>query len=135
MTATEPIHYFDTSALVKLVVEEGESPALFEWLHAEPRRIITSDLSRTELLRAVRRVSPLHAAAARTVLRACGTVAVSTDICDRAALLDPESVRSLDAIHLATALSLGDDLDSFVCYDSRLIEAANLNGLTAAAPA
>lgn len=128
------MHYFDTSALVKLVVEERESPALFEWLHAEPRRIITSDLSRTELLRAVRRVSPGHTAAARTLLRACGTVAVSTEICDRAALLDPEHVRSLDAIHLATALALGDELDSFVCYDDRLTEAANVNGLTTVAP-
>ncbi|WP_081689814.1 type II toxin-antitoxin system VapC family toxin [Leifsonia xyli] len=134
MSVTKPIHYFDTSALAKLVVEKGESPALFEWLHAEPRRIVTSDLSRTELLRAVRRVSAYHAATARTLLRACGTVSVSTDICDRAALLDPESVRSLDAIHLATALSLGDDLDSFVCYDNRLTEAANLNGLTTVAP-
>lgn len=49
-------------------------------------------------------------------------------------MLDPEHVRSLDAIHLATALALGDELDSFVCYDDRLTEAANVNGLTTVAP-
>jgi predicted nucleic acid-binding protein len=134
MAATRT-HYFDTSALVKLVVEESESPALFEWLHAEDRIVITSHLSRTELLRAVRRASPGHAPAARTLLRACGLVAVSIDICDRAALLDPANIRSLEAIHLATALALGDDLDSFVCYDTRLAEAAHVNGLPTAAPA
>lgn len=134
MPATERFHYFDTSALVKLVVEESESHALFEWLEVEPRRIATSDLSRTELLRAVRRASPSHAASARTLLRACGTISVSMDVCDRAGLMDPESVRSLDAIHLATALVLGDDLDAFVCYDTRLTEAAARNGLSTLAP-
>ena len=128
------MHYLDTSALVKLVIEEAETAALFDWLNDDDRRVVTSDLARTELLRAVRRVSPGHAAAARNVLRACGTIALSADICDRAALLDPTSVRSLDAIHLATALTLGDDLAAFVCYDTRLIDAATLNGLTAVSP-
>ena len=128
------MHYLDTSALVKLVIEEAETSALFDWLGAQERPVVTSDLARTELLRAVRRGAPGQAAAARTVLRALGTVAPSTDICERAALVDPTSVRSLDAIHLATALTLGDDLETFVCYDTRLLEAAALNGLSTASP-
>ena len=128
------MHYLDTSALVKLVIEEAETSALFDWLGAQERPVVTSDLARTELLRAVRRGAPAQAAAARTVLRALGTVAVSTDICERAALVDPTGVRSLDAIHLATALALGDDLETFVCYDARLLEAATLNGLPTASP-
>jgi predicted nucleic acid-binding protein len=128
------MHYVDTSALVKLVIEEAETSALFDWLGEQEQPVVTSDLARTELLRAVRRGAPGRAAAARVVLRALGTVAVSTDICERAGLVEPTSVRSLDAIHLATALTLGDDLETFVCYDTRLLEAAALNGLPTASP-
>ena len=60
--------YFDTSALVKLVVEEPETAALRTWLTAQPRDVVSCDLARTELLRAVRRVVPAQATAAKRLL-------------------------------------------------------------------
>jgi predicted nucleic acid-binding protein len=61
-------------------------------------------------------------------------VRVTSEICDSAALLEPATLRSVDAIHLATALALGDELDGVVAYDGRLREAAASVGIEAIAP-
>ena len=125
----------DTSALVKLIVDEPETGALREWLAVEPREAVSCDLARTELLRVVRRTAPDRAVAARRLLEAVTLTQVTTAVFEQAGRLDPASLRSLDAIHLSAALDLGDDLDGLVTYDSVLARAAASAGIKVAAPA
>lgn len=128
--------YMDTSALVKLVVAEKESPALSAWIRDETRALVSSDLARTELLRAVRRIGTAgHATQARAVLDSIGLIAVRTPTFETAGRLDPAIMRSLDALHLASALELGDDLDAIVTYDDRMAEAIRAQGISVIAPA
>jgi predicted nucleic acid-binding protein len=126
--------YFDTSALVKLVVKEAESADLADWL--EPRQALpkcSSLLIRTELPRAVRRGGDTAYLRAQFVLGDVVQFPLTVDLLDTAGSL-PGSLRSLDAIHLASALRLRGDLEAFVAYDQRLREAAELAGLRTAAP-
>lgn len=127
-------HYLDTSALAKLVVAEPESATLRTWLREADRQPISSDVARTELLRAVRRTAPKRVVQARAVLDSITLTEVTTALFEEAGRLDPTALRSLDAIHLAAALDLGDDLDGLVTYDERLGDAAQLNGITVIAP-
>ena len=126
--------YIDASAAAKLVLGERESAVLARWIVARGRKPVTSDLTRTELLRATRRVAPDRMNAARAVLDSMTVMSVSTAVFERAAMLDPESVRSLDSIHLASALELGDELDELATYDARLAEAARFYGITVVSP-
>ena len=126
--------YFDTSALVKVVVRERESAALGAWLTEEPRSLTSSDLTRTELVRAVRRAEPDSLVRASALLSTVTFVEMTRRLLERAALLDPPELRSLDAIHLATALNLAGDLDGLVTYDERLARAASEYGIAALAP-
>ncbi|PFG31848.1 type II toxin-antitoxin system VapC family toxin [Paramicrobacterium agarici] len=126
--------YLDTSALVKLVVGEAESAALQAWLVAQEEELVTSDLARTELMRAVRRASPEHAVRAQEVLDSLFVLTLPSSTYDAAARLDPPELRSLDALHLAAAFELGNDLSGVVVYDDRLAEAANAYGVTTVAP-
>jgi predicted nucleic acid-binding protein len=128
-------HYLDTSALVKLVVAEGESAALRGWLAAADRDPISSDLARTELVRAVRRAAPDRAVLAREVLETLTLVELTTATFEAAGRLDPAVLRTLDALHLAVALDLGDDLDGLVTYDGRQADAARAHGVVVHAPA
>jgi len=127
-------HYLDTSALAKLVVAEPETAALRAWLSEVDRDLVACDLARTELLRAVRRVAPDRVLQARAVLDSITLIDLSASLFEQAGRLDPTTLRSLDAIHLAAALDLGDDLDGLVTYDDRLAEAARSNGIAAVAP-
>ncbi len=126
--------YFDSSALVKLVVEEAESGALREWLADERPPAVSNDLATTEVLRAVGRVQAERTPEARRVLAQLTLAVVTPEICERAATLRPLQLRSLDAIHLATALELVDDLDGFVTYDEKLARAASEYGIPTLAP-
>lgn len=126
--------YVDTSALVKLVVVEAETRALHAWATRPGLVLVSSDLARTELMRAVRRVAPDLAVAAREVLDALTLLRVGTPVFDAAARLGPDTLRTLDAVHLAAALALGDDLEAVVTYDDRLAEACRLNGVVVLAP-
>ena len=126
--------YFDSSAFVKLVAAEPESRALRAFLTRRRTRHVSSAIIRTEALRAVRHREPEVLAQTRAALRRVDLVAVSDGILDTAGTLDPRVLRTLDAIHLATALALGDDLDILVTYDSRMAEGARLLGLEAASP-
>lgn len=127
-------YYLDTSAAVKLVLHEAGSAALGTWVSAHAEEIVASDLLRTELLRATRRGAPAHMRRARSVLDSVTLVSLSSSTFERAAELDPPSLRSLDALHLAAALELGDELDGIVCYDDRLASSAALHGIAAIAP-
>ena len=126
--------YLDTSAASKLVIREAETTALRRWLRQRSDEVVASDIMRTELVRATRRVAPGAVAQARAVLDAVTLIGVSTTILERAALLEPTTMRSLDSVHLATALDLGDELDVMVTYDHRLAEAAQASGLVVVAP-
>ena len=127
--------YLDTSALVKLVVAEAETDALRAWLAAEEREPVSCDLTRTELVRAVRRVAPRsRPGRARTVLESVALAKVTTTTFASAGRLEPNELRSLDALHVAAALELGDDLEGFVAYDRRLARAAAVNGIPIVAP-
>jgi predicted nucleic acid-binding protein len=126
--------YIDTSALVKLVVGETETVALRSWLQEEDRDLVACDLARTELMRSVRMVVPDRALQARSVLDALTLVDVTAAVFEVAGRLDPVGLRSLDAVHLAAALDLGDDLEGLVTYDDRLADAAIANGVPVVAP-
>ena len=128
-------HYLDTSALAKLAVAEPETAALREWLAAEPRTLAACDLARTELLRTVRHVSPDRVVMARLVLDSLVLIELTSEILEAAGRLDAEGLRSLDAVHLAAALDLGDDLETIVTYDDRLASAARSYGVPVTAPA
>lgn len=120
--------------MVKLLVEEAESGALREWLADEHWPGVSSDLTTTELLRAVRRFEAESMPEARRVLAQLTLVEITPEICERAAMLHPLHLRSLDAIHLATALDLGDEVDGLVTYDERLARAASEYGIPTLAP-
>lgn len=125
--------YLDTSAAVKLVQREAGSDELHVWLAGEERMLVSSFLLRTELLRATRRVRPDLLGRARALLDHITLLDVSMDVCERAGLLDPDGMRSLDAIHLASALTLIDELEGVVAYDVRLTGAALAIGLNVVA--
>ena len=126
--------YLDTSAAVKLVIAERGSTALRRWLASRDEQMISSDLLRTELLRATRSGAPERMVQARAVLDALILVTLSTTVCDRAAMLEPDLLRSLDALHLAAALEIGDELEAIVTYDQRLAESAEALGISVVAP-
>lgn len=128
------VAYIDTSAAVKLLMNEQETSALRRWLRRRPQRA-SSALLRVELVRVVRRAGfPRLVPEARKLLTSIHVIKLDDALLDRAAELDPTELRSLDSIHLAAAASLGDDLAAVVSYDERLLAAAASIGLPIAAP-
>jgi predicted nucleic acid-binding protein len=126
--------YLDSSAFVKLVVEETESAAVRSLLARLASRRVSSALLRTEALRAVRHLGPDALTIVRDGLRRVDLIAIDDRILDSAGILEPGVLRTLDAIHLATAIAVGDDLEAIVTYDERMVEAARLLGLSTATP-
>lgn len=138
--------YLDSSAVVKTIRREPESGPLLTFLrrHAAAPRF-GSSLVATEVLRAVARHTDREAlpatdaaqyrAAAIDRVNALHLVDVSRELLDAAAELTPVGLRTLDAVHLATALRFRESLTSFVTYDQRLAEAAAAAGLPVDAPA
>ena len=125
--------YLDSSALVKLAVAEPESGALRRYLRRR-RPMVSSALARTEVLRALLLEGDEGLARGRTVLTRVELIRVNDRILNAAATLLPADVRSLDAIHLATALQLATDLGRVVTYDERMLDAAKRLGIRAVAP-
>jgi predicted nucleic acid-binding protein len=125
--------YLEPSALVKLAIVEDESEALQDALDGWPRRV-ASRLAVVEVLRTVRRRDAAREALAHEVLRRVDLIVMSDRILMSAAMLDPVALRSLDAVHLATALRVRSSLGAFVSYDARQLEAAQALGLPTASP-
>ncbi len=128
------VAYLDTSAFLKLIVREPESPSLRRFLERWPERT-SSTLLRCEAIRALRR-SGLDARVgdARRLFGAMRLVRMDEPLLERAGDLDPRGLRALDAIHLAAAMAVGPDLGVLLTYDGRLGEAARASGVTVQAP-
>jgi len=125
--------YLDASAIVKLIVDEPGSSELRSFLtDAGPR--VTSIVSLVETLRAVERVAPAARATTSAVLARFAIIQLDATLARRAAILAPPPLRSLDAIHLASAVELGSELQGFLTYDRRLAEAAREAGMSVASP-
>jgi predicted nucleic acid-binding protein len=120
--------YLDSSALVKLVVEEPESSALARYLSGHRDRVSCA-LARVEVVRAVRPHGTRAVTRARELLTRVHLIRLDSALLDAAANLDPGMLRSLDAIHLAAARAVGSELDAVVTYDARMSEAAARLGL------
>lgn len=129
-----PATYLDSSAIVKLAVEEPESRALRDYLRRR-RPLISSALARTEVLRALLPGGERAVARGRDVLAGLELIRIGSRVLEAAGTLTPEDLRSLDAIHLATAQALGSDLARVVTYDERMREAAERLGMRTFRPA
>ena len=127
-------YYLDTSACLKLVVAETESTALRKWARQHTGSLFSSDLLRVEAIRTARQISDAAVAAVETVVDSLPLVALDADVCARAAGMDPLVLRSLDALHLAAAMTYADELDGIVTYDRRLAAAAEHHRVTVIAP-
>ena len=119
--------YLDSSAIVKLAVHEPESAALRRYLRRK-RPLVSSALARTEVLRALVPSGDEAVARGRNVLQKLDLIRVNDRILSAAGVLGPPELRSLDAIHLATAAELGRDLTSLIAYDGRIVTAATQLG-------
>lgn len=146
--------YADTSALVKLVADEPETDQLRLWLADMSAQLVTSELTTIELLRAAARyapgrIEPVRAelgrpelvraesrrmGLARAVLDRTTRVGIGGQVLSVASTLSPSTLRSLDAIHLATAVLLADQVTVMLTYDRRLADAARSHGFQVAAP-
>ncbi len=125
--------YIDSSAIVKLAVQEPESAALRRYLRSR-RPLVSSSLARAEVLRALLPLGDEALRRGRRVLTTIELARVSDRVLEAAGVLLPPELCSLDAIHLATAAQLRDSLARIVTYDERMAAAAAAAGFTVAAP-
>jgi len=132
--SADRVTYLDSSAIVKLVVREPESTALRAYLRRR-RPLISTALARTEVARAVLVLGTAVTRRAQDVLDRIELVRVNDRVLLAAGTVLPPDVRSLDAIHLATASLLGRTLGELVTYDGRLASAARAGGLKVVSPA
>lgn len=128
--------YLDSSALVKLLFEEAESEALAGWLDERsgvPK--LSSEVATIELVRTCRRYNEDALPIARELLIGLDLIPLTSDLVEGAALIGPTELRSLDAIHLASASAVTESLTALVVYDLRLASAATELGFPVVAPA
>ncbi len=118
---------------MKLPLKEPELPALLEEL-SRWDGYVSSALLGVESIRACARYGEVYAQEARAFLESVALLPLDELILDRAAQLTPDRLRSLDALHLATALSIGEDVGAFVTYDDHLAAAAGEWGLAVVRP-
>ncbi len=131
--SAERATYLDSSAIVKLAVVEPESAALRRYLRRR-RPLVSSALAKTEVARALLPLGEPAVRRGQEVLARLELIRVSDRILAAAGALLPAELRSLDAIHLATAAQLGEDLARLVTYDARMRAAAQEVGCPVAAP-
>lgn len=125
--------YLDSSAIVKLAVREPESDALRKYLRRR-RPLVSSALARTEVLRALLPSGEAALEAGKRVLARIDLVRINDRVLNSAGSMQPLELRSLDAIHLATAALLGSDLGEILTYDERMASAAQGIGFKVSAP-
>jgi uncharacterized protein len=127
--------YLDSSALLKLLHEEPESAALADWLTARTGTpLVSSALAKVEVMRVCRRINPATLREAAELLNGLDLIPLSGAVIDQAADVGETTLRSLDAIHLASALSIQAELSTFIAYDHRLAQAASTAGLELLVP-
>jgi len=127
--------YLDSSALLKLLHDEAESAALADWLTARTGTpLVSSALAKVEVVRACRRINRATLREAAAMLAGLDLIPLSSAVLDQAADVGETMLHSLDAIHLASALSIQAELSAFVAYDHRLAEAASTAGLNLSVP-
>jgi predicted nucleic acid-binding protein len=127
--------YLESSALVKLALTEPESAALARWLAERAEQpLVSSALHRAEVARAVWQAEPGALPRSYRVMKRIARVALTADVLDDSATLQPQDLVAAQAIHLASALALKRDLIAFVSYDQDLIAAARNAGLPVASP-
>ena len=129
------LYYADTSAVIKLLAAESDSQAFAAFYDAhDDAEWVSSALLRIELSRAVLRAMPALLPEARDLLLAFSYIAIDDEIVDGAISEPDRGLRSLDAIHLATARILAPELEALVTYDDRLVKAATDAGLATVSP-
>jgi uncharacterized protein len=131
--SAERATYLDSSAIVKLAVTEPESAALRRYLRRR-RPLVSSALARAEVLRALLPLGEQAVRRGQDVLARVELVRISDRILAAASQLLPPELRTLDAIHLATARELGGDLARVITYDDRMHTAAAALGQYVTAP-
>lgn len=133
MSADQKLTYVDSSAIVKLVVAEPESAALRRYL-SRRQPLVTSALARTEVARALMPSGTEAVARGAVVLQRIQSIRINERVLREAGSMEPVELRSLDAIHLASARQLGPSLKQIVTYDERMADAATALGYSVAAP-
>jgi predicted nucleic acid-binding protein len=130
--------YMDTSALTKLLITEPETDELRVWLRThidQGESAATSTLGRVELMRTVARYGEAgQSERARYLLDGLDVLPLTEAVMTLAESIGPETLRSLDAIHLAAAAHFTQELTAFVTYDHRLLDGCREIGLTTASP-
>jgi predicted nucleic acid-binding protein len=133
LSAERRLSYIDSSAIVKLAVAEPESKALRRHLARRPG-LVSSALARTEVARALMPSGPHAVSRGEEVLRRIQLLRVSDRVLREAGRMEPAELRSLDAIHLASARELGFSVRQIVTYDERMADAARASGWSVASP-
>ena len=127
--------YLDSSALLKLLFEESESAALASWIaERADTPMVSSEIAKVEVVRATRRLDAAVMPAARALVSQLDLVPLSSGLIEEATDAGEPLLRTLDAIHLASALSIRNELTAFVAYDNRLLTAAQDAGIEPTSP-
>ena len=125
--------YLDTSAALKLLIEEPESPALAQTVDREQPDLVAGWLLETELRRAAQRLPALGMDVVSEFLAGVSLYEMPGSLFREAGILPGETLRSVDALHLAAAVRIGVDL--VLTYDVRMADSARLLGLSVLSPA
>jgi predicted nucleic acid-binding protein len=131
----KPFAYVDTSAFVKLFSVEPESEALAAAIRSDWEGVLASEIFAIEVIRAARRVGDSAVARAADLLRTVVLLPLTAEIRRDAGRVGVPALRSLDAIHLATALAVSERIGAVLTYDERLATACREAGLRVLAPA
>ncbi|MEO7260861.1 MAG: type II toxin-antitoxin system VapC family toxin [Jatrophihabitantaceae bacterium] len=126
--------YADTSALAKLVIAGAETPALRDWISRQDARLVTNSIGVVELRRLAARVSQQAVDTATLLLGRIDRVGLTPAALALAGQLPPVEVRTLDALHIASAAELVE-LRAVLTYDRRMADAASSYGLPVESPA
>lgn len=133
MSAEQRLTYVDSSAIIKLVVAEPESKALRRYL-SRRQPLVSSALARTEVARALLPSGSRAVARGQEALRRIQLLRLNDRVLSEAGRMEPTELRSLDAIHLASARQLGSSVRLIVTYDKRMADAAKASGWSVASP-